>query len=199
MSSVRFVELADTTEKMLEEAFGALEDHWQTPNRPIALNNREQLLSAMLERREKMLENELPASLYVMQDGDKNIGWCGWVPYVEAKDSWQTSTYIATPWRGTGLFERARCRQMHDMGLVVKWAETRGGRVESFVSSIACWNDRSLRASRRYATSNRWPDTWKRIEERESGRQAYVFFYPQPVPDHQCFLEKSAQLGEPNP
>lgn len=103
----------------------------------------------------------------------------------------QTSTYIASPYRGSGLFEQARCRQLHDMATVLAWAELRDTPVEAFVTSIAAWNERSLRASRLYTAENNWPDTWEQAREAVSGRDAHVFRYPPPVPAHRCFLHDS--------
>jgi hypothetical protein len=57
----------------------------------------------------------------------------------------------------------------------------------TFMLSIAAWNGRSLAASRRYAASHGWPDTWEHVFETLANREAYVFTFPFPEAPHQCF------------
>jgi hypothetical protein len=128
----------------------------------------------------------------LLREGSRFVGWAGWAPYKERPHCWQTTTYFAAEFRGTGLFERARCHQLHAADIVATWSTSAGLPSPTFMLSIADWNARSLGASRRYATSNGWLDTWEQVFEPIAERHAHVFTFPYPDAAHQCYLPEGS-------
>jgi hypothetical protein len=180
--SVHLVLLSEASVAMVDDAFTAVVD---------AIADPPKLYDAFLERRDAMIAGELPESLWLLGDPSGSVGWVGWAPYKERPHCWQTTTYFSAAHRGTGLFERARCHQVHAAEAVAAWASERG-MPATFMLSIAAQNERSLAASRRYAASNGWPDTWERVFEPLADREAYVFTFPFPEVPHQCFHSPAA-------
>lgn len=166
---------------MIDEAMAAVAD---------AMPNPEKLHQAFLDRRTAMLAGELPDALWLLRDDTGCIGWAGWAPYAERPDAWQTTTYFSPAYRGSGLFERARCLELHAADTVTAWAQARS-RPVTFLLSIADWNTRSLRASRRYAAECGWHDTWEQVQEPHAGRLAHVFLFPPLPAPHRCWLASS--------
>lgn len=186
--TIELVLLSESTTDMIDEALvAAAEDS------PSAAK----LRVALYERRSAMMAGDLPEALWLLRGASGCIGWVGWAPYKERPGCWQTTTYLSAEHRGSGLFERARCHQLHAADSVTSWAAERELPPVTFMSSIADWNHRSLRASRRYAASNGWPDTWEQVTEPVADRDAYVFFLPSPDTAHQCYqLPEVADASE---
>jgi hypothetical protein len=176
---VSLVLFCDTTTAMIDEAVTAVADAHPHP---------EKLRDVFYERRAAMIAGELPEALWLLRGDSRFVGWVGWAPYKERPHCWQTTTYFAAALRGTGLFERARCHQIHAADIVAGWATDAGLPQATFMLSIADWNVRSLRASRRYAASNGWMDTWEQVFEPLAERHAHVFTFPYPAAVHQCYL-----------
>lgn len=154
--------------------------------------------SALVSRRSDALDGSLPDSIWLLRDASGCVGWVGWALYPEHKDAWQTTTYLPPCYRGTGLFLRSRCLQMHAAEKIALWSNANALAQPLFVSSIAVDNFRSLRASERYAATCRWPDTWRDVFEVKAQRNARVFSFP-PLPvDHLCFLQTPASLVDCN-
>ncbi len=175
--TLELVLLSETTTEMIDEALAAVADAIPVPGK---------LRAALYERRLAMMTGDLPEALWLMRSAVGFVGWVGWVPYKERPNCWQTTTYFSAEHRGTGLFERARCHQLHAADIVTRWAAERGLPPVTIMLSIADWNHRSLRASRRYAASNGWTDTWEHVAETVAGRNAYVFSFPYPAAVHPC-------------
>lgn len=182
---VHLVLLSDAPVEMIDAAFAALADSVAEPSK---------LYAAFLERREAMAAGGLPESLWLLCADSSPVGWAGWAPYKERPNCWQTTTYFAATHRGTGLFERVRCLQLHAATDVADWAAARG-LTATFMLSIAAWNQRSLAAARRYAETNGWPDTWEQVFEPLAGREAHVYTFPFPDPPHRCFQATAAGTG----
>jgi hypothetical protein len=176
---IELVLLCETTTAMIDEAVTAVADAHPHP---------EKLRDSFYERRSAMTTGELPEALWLLRAGSRFVGWVGWAPYKEKSYCWQTTTYFASELRGTGLFERARCHQLHAADIVAAWAIEAGLPQATFMLSIADWNARSIRASRHYAASNGWPDTWEQVFEPIAERHAHVFTFPYPNATHQCYL-----------
>ena len=173
---------------MIDESVAAVGD---------AIPDMERMRDMLYERRLAMMNGTLPEALWLLRTASGFAGWVGWAPYKERPNCWQTTTYFSATYRGSGLFERARCHQLHAADSVASWADEQGLPPVSFMLSIADWNHRSLRASRRYAASNDWPDTWEQVTEIGAGRDAYVFSFPYPATSHPCYLHAEAPCTPP--
>lgn len=170
--------LSETTTDMVDEALMTVAD--ATPN-PAKLQ------AALYERRLAMMCGDLPQALWLLRSAAGFVGWVGWAPYKERPGCWQTTTYFSADSKGIGLYKHARCYQLHAADIVAAWADSRGLPPVMFMSSIADWNYRSLCASRHYAASHGWPDTWEHIFEPLAVRKAYVFTFPFPDAPHSCY------------
>lgn len=175
---VELVLLREASVSMIDEAMTAVADAMRDP---------EKLRQAFEERREAMIVGELPDALWLLRDERGCVGWAGWAPYAEAPNTWQTTTYFAPAYRGSGLFERARCIQIHAAEIVSAWSVERSAPA-TFMLSIDARNTRSLRASSRYAAACGWADTWEQVFEPRAGREARVFYFPPLPAAHPCFL-----------
>lgn len=183
--SIDLLLLRDASVEMIDQALTAVADATPHP---------EKLRNALYERRLAMLAGDHPEALWLLEDCKNMVGWVGWAPYKERDGCWQTTTYVASSLRGTGLFDRARCLQLHAADIVSDWASTRSHSPVTFLLSIADWNIRSIAASKRYVESNNWPDTWERVFEPIANRDAHVYVFPYPDAPHTCY--KTAN-GEP--
>jgi hypothetical protein len=176
--TLELVLLSETTTEMIDEALAAVADATPVPGK---------LQDALYQRRVAMAAGDLPKALWLLRAKSGFVGWVGWAPYKERPDCWQTTTYFAADLRGTGLFERARCHQLHAADVIDRWRVERELPPVTFMLSIADWNHRSLHASRRYAESNGWPDTWEQVYETVAERDAHVFSFPYPAATHRCY------------
>ena len=131
-------------------------------------------------------ENLDYSGISIIQDGFGFAGWCGWLPYQEEPDIWQSSTYLAPRLRGLDAIPVMRCHQVHRAEVL---AERLGRRDIRFISSIDVANTRSLKASKRYALDAGWGGDadWVLTEEKNRGRNAYVLAWPEMPATHACF------------
>lgn len=116
-------------------------------------------------------------------DTQGGAGWCGWLPWEETPNAWQSTTYLAPRLRGQGLLSVLRCDQVHRaQALTRRWELVN----PVFVSSIHEENVRSLAASRRYAQTQGWVE-WESRFEKVLRRPAQVLTWPVGMP-HDCYL-----------
>ena len=177
-TGVQAIPLRDTTPALITECMDAVSE---------SLRPGSTLHATMVDRWQLSQEGQFPDALWLLQDTSGAAGWVGWAPYQERAHTWQTTTYFAPRLRGLGLLDVARCLQVHSRENVRTWQDLRGEPQPTFLSSIASWNERSLRASTRYALRHDWPNTWVTTYEPIIGRHAWVFEWPA-TPTHTCRL-----------
>lgn len=170
--------LADASRDLLEGCLDSVADTLQVPSSTIP---------AMFERFEAAQAGRYPDALWLLEDEFGPAGWAGWAPYLEVRGGWQTTTYFAPRLRGRRLIAPVRCLQVHAMPVVRSFLAAGAVEPPWFVSSVSVHRPWSLRASKRYAHSASWPDTWELVHEPQAGRDAFVFTWPQHDPPHPCF------------
>jgi hypothetical protein len=169
--TVHWIPLAVVPCRDIRDAVAAVSDAVAHPD---ALTHR------MLTRAHTARITNDPARLWLLYDGAAPAGWAGWAPH-EPSCGWQSTTYLAPHLRGHRLLHQARCLQAHAVPLLPS-----AGPV---ISSIAVTNDRSLRASTRYAREHGWPERLTVVHEPHLQRNAWILTWPPaPVP-HTCFPE----------
>lgn len=148
------------------------------------------MLDRLRERRAWAADPSNPDSYAFLVDEHGPAGWLGWIAYLGPAEPavgdlepgdrlWETSTYLAPRLRGTGFYPSAKCWQAHAATSI---AATFPGSV--FISSIATTNERSIAATRRFATRNGWRTSERIVDEPWRTRAARVFTWPPPVAPH---------------
>lgn len=187
---IRTTPLRDATPALIAACMDAVSD---------SLRPGSTLHATMVDRWQLSQDGQFPQSLWLLQDDLGAAGWVGWAPYQERPHAWQTTTYFAPRLRGRGLLEVARCVQVHARDHVSAWQRGREEPEPTFVTSIASWNERSLRASTKYALAHGWPNTWTTMYEPIVGRHAWVLEWPD-LPLHTCQLAPMVnESSEVNP
>ena len=185
--AIEFVPIQDATDTLIDECINAVLD---------TLPDDSPLPQRIWARVECIRENSYPASADLLVQSGVGVGISGWFPlWDNPYGAWSSATYISPKLRGKGLLPVLRCRQIHSAAQILRELDAK---VE-FVSSIDPMNHRSIRASFKYAKSNRWPNEWYLYDDKENDRIMLRMVWPNPLRAlHDCFLGKEmTQFEEP--
>lgn len=140
------------------------------------------------------------ATYLIFDENGQGGGWCGWLPYQEEKNVWQSTTWLSPALRGRNLIPYFRCHQIHSArNLVTRWNLTG----VKFLSSIDQSNIVSFRASDKYLKKENWYSKysvcWELKEETRRGRIANVLEWPadhvaEGTLQHTCHLHSESEL-----